>query len=213
MSKINFYQNLDLHKNQAENLVLHNVNSTDVVTKLANPVAGQLYYEPDTKKAYVFNGTKWVNLSASGLNFKGVVGGATTGALANLPTTNVEENDAYMVGADGDYGKTGSTQHANLGDFFFCSAVDDTTSEPTWSLVESGNGAISEEKTIVDGTTTYTLVNTLKSKVVLVSLYDENGVQVYAPITISDSAISFELSTASATELAGKKITIVAIAG
>ena len=53
--------NLDLNKNQVLNIILHKLTAAP-----ANPVAGQMYYNTVTKRAFIYNGTEWVGMDALG---------------------------------------------------------------------------------------------------------------------------------------------------
>ena len=200
---------LDLNKIPVKNLVVDNVTSK---TRPSDPVAAQLIYETDTKLMYQFDGTEWKAVGEGGLVFRGTVGGTGAGALANLPTT-AKLQDAYYVGADGDYGADGATQHAVVGDFFFCSVASTESTSPTWSLVPAGNGTLRSTITIADGTTDYTVNNTLHSDTASVSIYDASGVEVMAGVKITETEITITIDSAVATAEAGTAYTVVAIAG
>lgn len=200
---------LDLNKIPVKNLVVDNVTNA---TRPATPVAGQIIYETDTKIMYQFDGTDWRAIGEGGLTFRGTVGGTSTGALANLPTT-AKLQDAYYVGADGDYGASGATQHAVVGDFFFCSVASTSSTAPTWSLVPAGNGTLRSEITLADGTTDYTVNNTLHTATASVSIFDANGVAVMAGLKITETEITVQFDATIATAEAGTKYTVVAIAG
>lgn len=53
--------NLDLNKNQILNVVLQKLTAAP-----SNPVAGQMYYNTVSKRAYLYNGTEWVGMDALG---------------------------------------------------------------------------------------------------------------------------------------------------
>ena len=208
MANIKYYQNIDMNKNQMVNMVLHNCTS---LTRPTNPVGGQRIYETDTGFAYTYNAVKgaWENASG-GISFKGTVGGDS--GLANLPTKpNLQ--DAYYVGADGDYGAVGSTQHALVGDFFFCSEEATSTASAKWSLVPSGNGRLEKNITIKDGTISYTIANSLGTTSIQVSMYDENGEPCFANFKVSLESIVVEITEANAKELDGSVFKLVACAG
>lgn len=200
---------LDLNKIPVKNLVIENVTST---TRPTSPVAGQVIFETDTKLMYQFDGTEWKAIGEGGLVFRGTVGGTATGALANLPTT-AKLQDAYYVGADGDYGASGATQHAVVGDFFFCSVASTASAGPTWSLVPAGNGTLRSTITLADGTTAYDITNTLHTDTASVSIYDASGVEIMAGVTVTETKITITIDSAVATAEAGTAYTVVAIAG
>lgn len=200
---------LDLNKIPVKNLVVENVTSK---TRPTDPVAAQLIYETDTKLMYQYDGTEWKAVGEGGLIFRGTVGGTGAGALANLPTT-AKLQDAYYVGADGDYGADGATQHAVVGDFFFCSVASTDSTSPTWSLVPAGNGTLRSSITIADGTTDYTVNNTLHTDTASVSIYDGSGVEVMAGVKITETEITITIDSTVATAESGTSYTVVAIAG
>jgi hypothetical protein len=200
---------LDLNKIPVKNLVIENVTST---TRPTSPVAGQVIFETDTKLMYQHDGTEWKAIGEGGLVFRGTVGGTATGALANLPTT-AKLQDAYYVGADGDYGADGATQHAVVGDFFFCSVASTDATAPTWSLVPAGNGTLRSTITLADGTTAYEITNTLHTDTASVSIYDASGVEIMAGVTVTETKITITVDSAVATAEAGTAYTVVAIAG
>lgn len=53
-----FVTNLDLNKNQLENVVIHNLSVAP-----SNPAVGQQYYNTTNNKLYIWTGTEWDNLS------------------------------------------------------------------------------------------------------------------------------------------------------
>lgn len=92
MAVLNQFVDLNLNKNQILNPVLH-TSATDVAT----PVEGQVYYNSANKKAFLWNGTLWIDLSQ-------VVAGAITlkGTIANASTNPVfpaapAAGDTYFV--------------------------------------------------------------------------------------------------------------------
>ena len=200
---------LDLNKIPVKNLVIENCTSA---TRPENPVAGQVVFETDTKIMQQYEGEQWKAIGEGGLIFRGTVGGTSAGALDNLPTT-AKLQDAYYVGADGEYGEVGSTQNATIGDFFFCSVASTDSTAPTWSLVPSGNGTLRSTVTLADGTTDYTITNTLHSATVSVSIFDADGVEVMAGVKVTESEIVVTFDAAVATTEDGAEYTVVAIAG
>lgn len=199
---------LDLNKIPVKNLVIENVTSA---TRPANPKAGQVIFETDTKLMYQFDGSEWKAIGEGGLIFRGTVGGEGA-TYANLPTT-AKLQDAYYVGADGDYGAEGATQHAVVGDFFFCSVASTTSTAPTWSLVPAGNGVLNSTVTLADGTTEYEITNTLHTATCSVHIYDADGAEIMAGVKVSETKITVEVDSTVATAEAGTEYTVVAIAG
>ena len=54
---IPFLSNIDLNRNQALQLVLHNKTSDP-----SPAVEGQIYWNSSENKAYVYNGSAWINI-------------------------------------------------------------------------------------------------------------------------------------------------------
>lgn len=200
---------LDLNKIPVKNLVVENCTST---TRPASPKAGQVIFETNTKLMYQYDGEEWKAIGEGGLTFRGTVGGTATGALANLPTT-AKLQDAYYVGADGDYGAEGATQHAVVGDFFFCSVASTKTAGATWSLVPAGNGTLRSTVTLADGSTDYIVTNTLHTATASVSIFDADGAEIMAGVKVTETEITITFDASVATAEAGTEYTVVAIAG
>lgn len=58
---LKFLSNLDMNKNQLENLTLQNSD-----TAPSNPTEGQTYFNTTNHKLYYYNGTEWVDMTGSG---------------------------------------------------------------------------------------------------------------------------------------------------
>ena len=91
---IPFLSNIDLNKNQALNLVLHNKTSNP-----SNPVQGQLYWKSDVNKAYVYNGSAWVNIGGDITSVDITAGTGLTGTVAT--TEGAHTQTLNVVGGDG----------------------------------------------------------------------------------------------------------------
>jgi len=201
---------VDYLKIPGHNFVVEHCTS---LTRPANPVAGQLVYETDTGCVLYYDGSanKWSTFSG-GLKFKGTVGGSGTGALVNLPE-DPDLQDAYIVGADGNYGPTGSEQYAQIGDTFFCAKRKTTTTPATWFLVPSGNGRLSQTVTIVDGTTTYTVPNTLGTTNCTVTVFDADGNWIVTGLQVTANSIIMTIDASASTLYAGQTFKIVVVSG
>ena len=206
---------VDFNKLPFKNGVAENCTS---LTRPANPVGGQLIYETDTGLFKHYNALKdrWESAS-TGIVFKGIVGGSSTGALINLPTTDVLIGDMYLVGADGDYGPSGSTQHATKGDKFIATTESTTTTPPTWLLFDD-NTKVAGDITIADGTTTYTIPNLTGSTDLVVDVYKVDStnnkvVEVKTGIEITTANISVIIGSPVATAEDGETYRVVASNG
>lgn len=208
----NFYTDIDLQQNQLKQAVFHKCTS---LTRPANPVDGQLIYETDTQNIMKYNTTKskWETVGLSGARvIKGTVGGSSQGALPNLPTTDVDVGFEYIVGADGDYGPSGSTQHATKGDSFVALTASDGVNPIQWLLIDNNN-RVSGTFTVADGTTSYNIENTSGSTDLIVQVRDANGVIVNFDVAISQANITISMSSNSATAQDGNTFSVMASNG
>lgn len=207
---IDFKSQVDFNKIAAKNFVFDTVTSQ---TRPANPVGGQVIYEADTGLWKVYNAVKdrWENASG-GMTFKGIVGGSTQGALANLPTTDVLIGDTYLVGADGDYGPVGSTQYATKGDKFVATTESTSSVAPTWILFDDNNLLV-DSITIVSGTTSYDITNTTGSTNVVVNVFDASGKKIICETIVTVANITISIDATISVAEAGSSYTIVAVNG
>lgn len=58
--------NLDFNKNEAQNITLHKLAAVP-----SNPINGQMYYNTVDKKAYIYDGSKWVDMTSQGKIYNG----------------------------------------------------------------------------------------------------------------------------------------------
>lgn len=92
MAVLNQYVDLNLNKSQILNPVLH-TSATDIGT----PVEGQIYYNSANKKAFLWNGTLWIDLSqvvAGAITLKGTIANASTNPV--FPAAPIA-GDTYFV--------------------------------------------------------------------------------------------------------------------
>ena len=191
-------------------LVSLNLNGNEVkkasweklATAPVSPFVGQYYYNTTDNRVYYWNGTKWISGVEGALVPKGTIG-ATHGDYEDLPTTDVEIGDTYVVADDGEY----DGQKASVGDFFFCNANNPSI---LWSYVPSGNGVITFAL-VGDGTTAaFSNTNQLGSTKVTATLYDAAGAVVIADVVVTASTITVTFATAPAV---GENYTLVVMGG
>ena len=58
--------NLDFNKNEAQNITLHKLAAAP-----SNPINGQMYYNTVDKKAYIYDGSNWVDMTSQGKIYNG----------------------------------------------------------------------------------------------------------------------------------------------
>ena len=76
---IPFLSNINMNKNEIQNLVLHTQNSDPTGTE------GQIYYNSSTNKVLIHNGSSFINISGDITEViagNGLTGGGTTGTGA-----------------------------------------------------------------------------------------------------------------------------------
>ena len=97
---IPFLSNIDLNRNQALQLVLHNKTSDP-----SPAVEGQVYWNSDENKAYVYNGSAWINIGGdiTGVNITagaGLTGSQNTTGGQHTQTIDVVGGDGITANAD-----------------------------------------------------------------------------------------------------------------
>lgn len=58
---LNFYGSLSLNKNELQHFAIHNLS-----TAPSNPSTGQVYFNTSTSKPMMYDGSVWVDLTATG---------------------------------------------------------------------------------------------------------------------------------------------------
>ena len=86
-----FYGNIDLNKNQLQNVTLHQLASAP-----SNPTNGQIYFNTSTAKPMMYDGAAWIDLTASG-TIRDLVGDFSA-AAGTVPTTGTGLSGAILKG-------------------------------------------------------------------------------------------------------------------
>lgn len=96
-----FLTNIDLNKNELQNAAIQNL-----ATAPSNPVKGQAYYNTADNKAYVYNGTTWVDITAvpdvgttdyNELSNKPSIGGVTLKGDKTLADLGIQPAGNYIT--------------------------------------------------------------------------------------------------------------------
>lgn len=77
--------NLDFNKNEAQNITLHKLAAAP-----SNPINGQMYYNTVDKKAYIYDGSNWVDMTSQGKIYNGtapIVVDNSKGTISITPAT------------------------------------------------------------------------------------------------------------------------------
>lgn len=91
---IPFLSNIDLNRNQALQLVLHNKTSDP-----SPAVQGQVYWNSSENKAYVYNGSAWINIGGDITRVNITAGDGLTGTVDTTGGEHTQTID--VVGGDG----------------------------------------------------------------------------------------------------------------
>tara|TARA_B100000925_G_scaffold265829_1_gene225207 strand:- start:2280 stop:3518 length:1239 start_codon:yes stop_codon:yes gene_type:complete len=91
---IPFLSNIDLNRNQALQLVLHNKTSDP-----SPAVEGQVYWNSSENKAYVYNGSAWINIGGDITRVNITAGDGLTGTVDTTGGEHTQTID--VVGGDG----------------------------------------------------------------------------------------------------------------
>lgn len=78
----NFLSNLDLNKNEIQNIVVHKAASAP-----SNPKTGQIYFNTTDNKIYRYNGTAWV-ADQSLITANGILQGDGAGNISTVTSTS-----------------------------------------------------------------------------------------------------------------------------
>ncbi len=78
----NFLTNIDLSKNELQNVVLHKAASAP-----SNPKTGQIYFNTTDNKIYRYNGTAWV-ADQSLITADGILQGDGSGNITSVSTSS-----------------------------------------------------------------------------------------------------------------------------
>lgn len=198
--------NLDLNKNQILNVVLQKLTAAP-----SNPVAGQMYYNTVSKRAYLYNGTEWVGMDALGASMtaEDIVDAINdseytididniTGLQATLDAK--ETPSGAQSKADAAYNSAKSYTDTALADLVGSApAALDTLNELAAALGDDPNFATTitnliAQKTgkytaaVGDGTTTvFTITHNLGSRDVVVSIRETASpyAQVYTDVEMT----------------------------
>ncbi len=210
--------NLDLNKNQILNVVLQKLTAAP-----SNPVAGQMYYNTVSKRAYLYNGTEWVGMDALGASMtaEDIVDAINdseytididniTGLQATLDSK--ETPSGAQSKADAAYNSAKSYTDTALADLVGSApAALDTLNELAAALGDDPNFATTitnliAQKTgkytaaVGDGTTTvFTVTHNLGSRDVVVSIRETASpyAQVYTDVEMTtDNTITLRFAEA-----------------
>jgi|9_EtaG_2_1085328.scaffolds.fasta_scaffold00053_19 hypothetical protein len=89
---IPFLSNINLNKNQALNLVLHNATSN-----ISTPSTGQVYFNTSSSLAFIYNGSAWVQLGKSDEQIQDIVGAMLTGGThSSNVTVTYDDTDGFI---------------------------------------------------------------------------------------------------------------------
>lgn len=95
---MDFYTNIDLKQNELQNAVIHSTSAP------GSPVEGQVYYNSTSKKAFIYNGTSWVELTnaPAGAGYTFLSDGSTTASAGTSDTIKFRSANNRLSLAVGD---------------------------------------------------------------------------------------------------------------
>lgn len=197
---IPFLSNIDLKRNEIQNAVIHNQSSDPSPAS-----AGQIYYNSDDNKLFVYNGSAWLDLTGDirGItDGDGITGGGTSGTLTlsvNADTTNDFQFNSGVL---------------QLKDIITAGSVGSSTAIPVITYDANGRitavttASISTEFTLTDGTNSQTIAG---GDTLTVSTSDEIEATVSATdtLTIGHADVTRTNNTSTASPAAGGDFTAI----
>lgn len=91
----NFLSNIDLNKNELQNIVLHKAASAP-----SNPKEGQVYYNTTDKNLYRYNGTSWETYQGKILA-NGLLQGDGSGNISSVGSVTASDNGKVLTVVNG----------------------------------------------------------------------------------------------------------------
>ena len=194
----NILTNLDLNKNELQNVVIHKATSAP-----SNPKTGQIYYNTNDNNLYRYNGTSWVAYQNQ-ITVNGILQGDGAGNISGLGSsatgvrgidTVPTQSSPNLITSGGVYN---ALQSSSGGGAFFATYGTTTYAEVT--------AAYNEGKTIfviregLNGTTIYTLSDINSSNVYYFRSFSNQSATNYGAYLNSDdtwSANSYTYATLS----------------
>jgi hypothetical protein len=108
---IPFLSNINLNKNQALNLALHNATAD-----ISTPSTGQIYFNTSSGTVLLYNGSAWVTLGKSDEQIQDIVGAMFSGNTESDITVTYQDSDGTidLAIADSYVRNTGDTMFGDL---------------------------------------------------------------------------------------------------
>ena len=196
---IPFLSNINLNKNEIQNAVLHNRTSDPT------GVEGQIYYNTNTNKVMVHNGTEFVDVSGditailegNGISVSGNQGDVTVSINADT-TNDFQFNSSVLELKD----------IITAGDVGSSTAIPVITYDATGRITAVTTAAISTEFTLTDGTTSQTIAG---GDTLTITAADEIEATVSATdtLTIGHADVSRTNNTSTASPASGGTFTAI----